>query len=66
VLLPDPTVVILSPDRATEMCDGGRSALAILGAGSGKEGQSQQIHLSFSNSIQKNTPTVTNYSITYP
>jgi hypothetical protein len=36
VLLPDPTVVILSPDRAAKMCDGGRSALAILGAGSGE------------------------------
>jgi hypothetical protein len=29
----DPTVVILSPDRATEMCDGGCSALAISGQG---------------------------------
>jgi hypothetical protein len=36
VLLPDPTVVIFSPDRAAEMCDRGRSALAISGAGSGE------------------------------
>jgi hypothetical protein len=36
VLLQDPTMVILSPNRAAEMCDGGRSALAILGARSGE------------------------------
>jgi hypothetical protein len=36
VLLPDPTVVILLLDCAAKMCDGGRSALAISGAGSGE------------------------------
>jgi hypothetical protein len=39
VLLPDPTVVILSPNRAAKMCDGGRSALAISSAGSGEDVQ---------------------------